>query len=127
MSNIHIEYIPLWEFQVSPRSTLVISRMLYPAKEKEFHANDKYLKTLESYKEYEVESRKRHQIKKDEEKFKINSLNTGFSGQQYRTNGASIYRRQIPSLIAALQDIHDGKHDSAIMDILHQSGLVEKD
>ncbi len=125
MLKEHIEYILIWEFRVSSRSVINISRMIYPQKEKEFFLSEEYLKKLETKEEYDKESKKRYQIKRDNEKFKINTVVTGFDRQSFKTAGPSIFRHQIPDLINALQDIHTGKHDPLITTILREAGIIK--
>ena len=121
----YIEYVPLWELQISPRAVLTVSRMIDPEQEKKFTLDDSYLKKMETQEEYAKESKKRIKIKTDNEKFFINSIITGFDNQPFRSKGLSIYRYQLPELINALQDIHDGKHDDKIHNILLQSGIIK--
>tara|TARA_Y100000996_G_C22348679_1_gene571822 strand:+ start:146 stop:736 length:591 start_codon:yes stop_codon:yes gene_type:complete len=125
MSKDDCIFVDLWEFRVSQRARIKISRMLYPQKEKDFFANEQYLKNFESKEEYEKESAKRIKIKKDEEKFYINSLITGFQGQDFRTKGLSIFRHQLPHLIEALENIHEGNFDEKIEEMLQEGGILK--
>jgi len=120
------DYIPIWKFQVSPRAEINISRMINPQKEKEFFLNEEYLKKIETPEEYEKESKKRIKTKKDEEKFYLNSVIQGFQREYFRTKGFSIFRYQIPQLVEALQNIHNGGFDLMINKILLESGVVKK-
>ncbi|MDC0052489.1 hypothetical protein OAJ34_01625 [Candidatus Nitrosopelagicus sp.] len=125
MSKDDCIFVDLWEFRVSQRARIKISRMLYPQKEKDFFANEQYLKNFESKEEYEKESAKRIKIKKDEEKFYINSLITDFQGQDFRTKGLSIFRHQLPHLIEALGNIHEGNFDEKIEEMLQEGGILK--
>lgn len=120
------EYIELLQIQVSPRSTIAISRMIDPKKEKEFFLNYEYLKKLESKEENKKESKKRNDIKKNEEKYYLNAIIEGYNHQSFRTKGFSIFRHQIPKLIESLQNIYDGQFDNHIQEMLSESGLVKK-
>ena len=122
-----IEYIPIWEFQISPRATINISKMIDPQKERDFSNNEEYLKNLETKDEYLKESKKRIKIKKDHEKFYINSVIIGYNQKPFRTKGPSIFRHQIPSLIEILQNIHNGEYDAITNKILLESGIIKKD
>ena len=119
------EFLSIWEFQVSPRSKIQISRMLNPKKEKEFFLNEEYLKNLETKEQYEKESKERKKIKQDEEKFYLNAIIEGYDGNYFRTKGFSIFRFQLPQLIEVFQNIQDGKFDSHINKILNESGIIK--
>ena len=120
------KYIEVWSFQSSPRVKIIINRMIIPEKEREDFLNEEYLKKMESKAQYEEGKRKRIEIKKDAEKYKITSLITGWSGQPWRTKGITITRKQIPCLIEALQNIKDGDYDSFIKKILFETGTIKK-
>ena len=120
------EYVELWSFQSSERVKIIISRMIVPEKEREDFLNEEYLKKMESKAQYEEGKRKRIEIKKDAEKYKITALITGWSGQPWRTKGITIKREQIPRLIEALQDIKDGNYDSYVKKILFEAGTIKK-
>lgn len=114
------EFIPLWEFQISERAQICISRMLFMQKEKDFYDSEHYLKNLETGEEYAKENPKRLRIKTDNEKYYINSIITGFDGKPFRTKGASIFRYQLPNLIKALQHICDGGYEQFTNTLLEQ-------
>ena len=97
------EYVELWSFQSSERVKIIISRMIIPEKEREDFLNEEYLKKMESKAQYEEGKRKRIEIKKNAQKYKVNALLTG--GVPWRTKGFTITREQIPRLIEALQGI----------------------
>ena len=120
------QYVEVWSFQSSPRVKIVINRMIIPEKEREGFLNEEYLKKMESKAQYEEGKRKRTEIKKDAEKYHLNSLVTGFSGNFFRTKGFTITREQIPRLIEALQGIKDGDYDSFIKKILFETGTIKK-
>jgi len=122
---VNYEYIELWTIQVSPRATIQISRMVVPSKEKDFFLNEKYLKNLESEEENKKESKIRIEYKRNEEKYYLNAVIDGYDKNKFRTKGFSIFRHQIPQLIEALQNIHDGQFDNYIQEILRKSGLVK--
>ena len=118
------KYIEIWSFQSSPRAKIVISRMIIPEKEREDFLNEEYLKKMESKAQYEEGKRKRIEIKKNAQKYKVNALLTG--GVTWRTKGFTITREQIPRLIEALQGVKDGDYDSFIKKILFETGIIKK-
>jgi len=122
---VNYEYIELWTLQVSPRAAIQISRMIDPKKEKDFSLNEKYLKNLESKEENKKESKIRMEYKRNEEKYYLNAIIESFDKSKFRTKGFSIFRHQIPQLIEALQNIHDGQSDNYIQKILCKSGVVK--
>ena len=103
-------FLPIWEFKVSPGVKIVISRMVFPQKEKDFFNNEEYLKQVQTKKDYEIESKRRIKYKQDNEKFYINSVKSSISSQ-YRTKGLSIFRQQLPKFIEALENIQQGVFD----------------
>ena len=117
------EYVELWSFQSSERVKIVISRMIIPEKEREDFLNEEYLKKMESKAQYEEGKRKRIEIKKNAQKYKVNALLTG--GVTWRTKGFTITREQIPRLIEALQGVKDGDYDSYIKKILFETGIIK--
>ena len=118
------EYVEVWSFQSSERVKIVISRMIIPEKEREDFLNEEYLKKMESKAQYEEGKRKRIEIKKNAQKYKVNALLTG--GVTWRTKGFTITREQIPRLIEALQGVKDGDYDSFIKKILFETGIIKK-
>ena len=117
------EYVEVWSFQSSERVKIVISRMIIPEKEREDFLNEEYLKKMESKAQYEEGKRKRIEIKKNAQKYKVNALLTG--GVTWRTKGFTITREQIPRLIEALQGVKDGDYDSFIKKILFETGIIK--
>ena len=118
------KYIEIWSFQSSERVKIIINRMIIPEKEREDFLNDEYLKKMESKAQYDEGKRKRIEIKKNAQKYKVNALLTG--GVTWRTKGFTITREQIPRLIEALQGIKDGDYDSFIKKILFETGTIKK-
>lgn len=88
--------------------------------------NEEYLKKLETKEQHAKESKERIKIKKDKEKFYLNAIIESFDRTKWRTKGFSIFRHQIPQLIEALQNIHDGDYDSWINKQLVELGIVKK-
>ncbi len=99
--------------------------MIYPQDEIEFFRSEEYLKNLETKEEYSKESKKRYQKKRDNEKFKINSIVIGFDGKEFNTQGPSIFRYQISDLINALENIDAGKYEGFIDDVLREAGIMK--
>lgn len=124
--NKDSEFITLWEFRVSQRAAINISRMIDPQKEKDFFLNEEYLKKLETKEQFAKESKERIKIKKDKEKFYLNSVIEGFDKNKFRTKGFSIFRHQIPQLVETLQNIYDGDYDSWLNKKLIELGIVKK-
>lgn len=118
-------YVEVWSEKVSERVYARISRMIDPAKEREFYNNEEYLKRVENAEEYERQSKKRIQFKNDTEKYYINAQVTGFDGSPFRTKGFSITRKDIPNMIDALQKIVGGEFDSQIKYGLVESGILQ--
>ena len=121
------EFIEIWKYKISERMWARISRMLEPTKEKEFFISEEYLRKGQSKKEYKKESKRRLQIKKDEEKYFINAEVLNWNKvDSFLTKGFSIPRKDIPKMIEALQNIVDGGNDDYINKILIESGIMKK-
>jgi len=123
---VNYEYIELFRIQVSPRSVIQISRMIDPKKEKEIFLNENYLKNLESKEENKKESKIRMDIKKNDEKYYLNAIIENYDKSHFRTKGFSIFRNQIPELIEALKNIHDGQFDMKVNQILSAAGIIKQ-
>ena len=99
--------------------------MIFPQQERAFFTNEEYLERTQTSEEFKRESEKRIKYKKDNEKFYINSIITGFSND-FRTQGCSIFRYQLPNLIEALQNINRGNFDQWIIKMLVETNVIKK-
>ena len=126
MAKKNYEFIEVWKAQVSERAQARISRMFEPEKEKAFYISEEYLRKGQSKKEYEQESKRRLQIKKDTEKYFINAQVDAWDGGTFLTKGFSISRKKIPLMIEALQQIIAGDSDDYMNKILIESGIMKK-
>jgi hypothetical protein len=100
--------------------------MIDPKKEKQSFQSEKYLKTLESKEEYKKESKIRMDIKKNDEKYYLNAIIENYDKSHFRTKGFSIFRYQLPELIKALQNIHDGQFDNQVDQSLSAAGIIKQ-
>ena len=121
------EFIEIWKYKISERMWARISRMLDPTKEKEFFISEEYLRKGQSKEEYKKESKRRLQIKKDDEKYFLNAEVLNWNNiDSFLTKGFSISRKEIPKMIEALQNIVDGGNDDYINKILIESGIMKE-
>ena len=119
------QYVEIWSGKVSERVSARISRMIDPPKEREFYINEEYLQHGQTVDEYKEESKRRWQIKKDDEKYYVNAQVQGFDGNPFLTKGFSITRKDIPKMIDALQKIVGGEFDLQIKRVLLESGIIK--